>query len=265
MLEWKRMKTAFLVLPLILLLIGQAACLPLLAPPLPPLTSTPAPPTQTATATVVWFPATATNTPFPTPTLPVTPTLDTRPGYGGLLFTDDFSDTQGWTQGQTGSGLVAFGKNELTLAVTRERGYLTSQRRNTKLSDFYLEITATPTICRGQDEYGLLLRTNGAGNLYRFSLTCDGRARLDRLYQGQASSPQPLQYFGTVPPGAPSQSRLAVQAQGRELSFYANDGFLFMVREPTLPSGGLGVFSRAAGPDVVTVSFSNLQVYEVKP
>jgi len=67
---------------------------------------------------------------------------------------------------------------------------------------------------------------------------------------------------GAIPPGAPSNSQLAVWAVGKEMRFFANGEHLFTVYEPTLPSGGIGVFARASGEDDVTVSYSNLVVYE---
>jgi hypothetical protein len=65
-----------------------------------------------------------------------------------------------------------------------------------------------------------------------------------------------------IPPGAPSASRLGVWALGKELHFYANEVYLFSVRDPVLLAGGLGVFVRAAGEEAVTVNFSKLEVYE---
>jgi hypothetical protein len=238
------------------------ACLPSQTP-LPPLpTDTPLPPTATPTATIVWFPPTATFTPLPPVTPGVTPTLDTRPGYGALTFSDDFIKPELWTLGRTGAGSAALGVSELSLVVNQPRGYLFSLRQETALSDFYLEITASPSICRGADEYGLLLRLVSLQDFYRFGLNCRGEARLDRLIGGEASSPYPPELSGAVPPGAPSTSRLGVWALGKELRFYANGQYLFSVSDPVLRVGGLGVYARANGEDSVTVNFSDLDVYQ---
>jgi hypothetical protein len=201
---------------------------------------------------------------LPIPTAIVTPTVDVRPQLGELIFSDDFSDPSQWTLGRNAAGSAAMAMNELTLAVSQPKGYLTSLRQDTSLTDFYLEITASPSICRGEDQYGLLLRLTSEIDYYRFALTCDGRTRLDRLYQGNASSPQAPIYSGAVPPGAPSQSRLAVQAIGKELHFFINGQYQFSVRDATLPKGTIGVFARAAGEDVMTVNFSDLSVYQAR-
>jgi hypothetical protein len=232
------------------------------ATPLPPEpTDTPPPPTATPSPTIVWFPATATPTSFPTPV--VTPTLDLRPQAGGeLLLSDDFSDPSAWTLSQTRAASAALGVNELTLALHQPGGYLYSLRSEPLLGDFYLEITASPNLCKDEDEYGLLLRVSPSLDFYRFSLSCAGQARVDKYFNGTASSPQPPVYSGAVPPGAPSASRLAVLAQGRELQFFANDEYLFTVSDPSLVSGSLGVFVRSAGDNDLTVSFSDLVVRE---
>jgi len=258
------MKSALLVALPLLCALGLVACLPLMDPPPPLPSATPLPPTETSTPTIVWFPPTATHTPLPTVTLSLTPTLDTRPAFGDLIFADDFNDPAQWSLGVIPAGSMALGVDELSLVVSRPRGYLFSLRQGTSLGDFYAELTASPSICRAADEYGLLLRVSPSLDFFRFGLTCDGQARLDRFLNGAASAPQPPTPSGAVPPGAPSQTRMAVWARGREMRFYANGQYLFSVNDPSLPSGGLGVFARAAGEDMVSVSFSRLEVYEVK-
>jgi hypothetical protein len=244
-----------------LLVAGLAACLPQSTLPAPTESPTLPAPTDTPTPTIVWFPPTATFTPFPTPI--ITPTMDVSPLAGKLVFEENFTDPAQWILGQTASTSIALGVDELTLALDNPGAYLYTLRQGTDLADFYLEITASPSICRGPDEYGLLLRVSPAEEFYRFSLTCDGQLRLDKYYAGKASSPQPLMYSGAVPPGAPSSSRLGVWASGKELRFYVNDEYQFTVTDPSLRRGGLGLFIRSNGDNAVTISFSDLQVYDI--
>jgi hypothetical protein len=188
--------------------------------------------------------------------------VDTRPIHGALIFEDNFTDPASWSLGNTGSGSVALGQQELTLAVSRPEGYLYSLREGTSLADFYLEIVASPTICMGGDEYGLLLRVSPEMDFYRFALTCDGQTRVDRYYQGKASSPQPLTMSGVIPRGAPSSSLLAVHATGKDILFYINGEYQFTVQDSILLKGAIGVFARSAGETPVTVNFSDLKVYQ---
>ena len=200
----------------LLLALTVVGCLPVVTPSptaLPSATSQP--PTETPAPTIVWFPPTATFTPYPT--LEILPTEDLRPGIGELLFQDDFSDPAAWLLSQSESGSVALGKNELTIAISQEKTYLFSVRQQPTFTDFYLEMTASATFCRGKDEYGLLLRVSPDLAYYRYSLSCDGNVRLDRLVEGHVSIPQPWLLSGAFPAGAPSHVRLGVWAVRREM------------------------------------------------
>jgi hypothetical protein len=212
----------------------------------------------------VWFPATPTHTPFPTST-PLLPTPEQRPGLGEVIFQDDFSSALDWMLSETAKGSVALSKNKLTIAIAAPKTYLSSVRNQPAFSNFYAEITASPNLCRGADEYGLLIRVASAQDYYRFSVSCDGQTRLDRVYRGQASSPQPWILGVRIPVGSPSTSRLAVWAVGNEMRFFINDEYQFTVRDPLLTSGTLGVFARSVGESAVTVNFSDFVVREIQP
>ncbi len=225
-------------------------------------TGTPSPvATATITPTIIWFPATATHTPFPTPV--ITPTADLRPKTGQVLLEDDFSDPDAWSLARTDVGSVALGKSELTIAIGETNAYLYSIRDEPKFTDFYMEITAETSLCKELDEYGVLFRVQSSGDYYRFALSCNGQARVDRLINGQASSPQPWILSGAVPPGAPATSRLGISAVGDQFDFFVNGEYQFSVRDPLLSSGSLGVFARSTNNKAVTVNFSELIVYDV--
>ncbi len=226
-------------------------------------TDTPLAQTETVTPTIVWFPPTATPTPFPTPI--VTPTVDMRPKIGQILFEDDFTDAKAWTSSQSDAGSVALGKNELAIAIGETNAYLFSIHEAPIFTNFYLEITAQTSLCRDLDEYGVLFRVSPTIDYYRFSLSCNGQVRLDRVKDGQASSPQPWILSGSVPPGAPGTARIGIAALGSEMSFFVNGQFQFSIHDPVLTSGGVGVFARSANKMAVTVNFSDLVVYEVNP
>ena len=183
---------------------------------------------------------------------------------GEVVLEEDFSIGDQWLLGKTGVGSAAIGVNELSIVVTEPDAYVYSVRASPELTDFYAEITASPMLCRGMDEYGMLLRFSSSGDFYRFSLSCDGQVRLDRVVGGTASSPQPWTYSVSVPPGAPSQSRLAVWAKGKEMRFFVNDEFQFTANDPLLPGGKLGVFARSGGEKSVTINFSDLIVRRIQ-
>ncbi len=243
------------------LILFLCACLPTTNLTQPPTnTTTPSP---TATSTVIWFPPTATSSPIPT--VGITPTSQWVPGVGKIILTDDFNNIAPWITGNPENGTVALGINEITLVINQPKGYLYSYRNEPILTDFYAEITATPLICAGMDEYGILFRYNSPVDFYRFSLSCDGRTRLDKLVGGSASSPQPWLDSISVPRVASSSSRIGVWAVGSEMQFFVNNEFQFSVSDRTLSRGLIGLFARSAGENAVTVSFSTLVINLVGP
>ena len=234
------------------------ACLPApnqLVTETPTSTDTPLP-----TETIVWFPPTATHTPFPTPY--VTPTVDYLVGVGNRIFYDDFSNEGLWQLERTQNRSAAIGVNELTIVISGARAYMSSIREQPVLTDFYLEITAQPNLCRGLDEYGVLLRVSSQSDFYRFSLSCDGQVRFDRVIDGVASVRQPWILSASVPPGAPSTSRLAIAASGEEMRFFINEEFHFSIIDPLLNSGRIGMFARSTSEETVSINFSDLTVWE---
>ena len=239
-----------------------AGCFPAAAPLPPTPTATP-PATSTPTPTILWFPLTPTRTPIPTILPTATPEL--MPGIGEILLEDDFSQADSWLTGNTGKGTIALGPNELSLVLTQPRGYLFSFRDEPTFDNFYLEINANPSLCTGLDEYGLLIRYNSPLDFYRFSLSCNGQTRLDKLVGGVASSPQPWMGSASVPRSASSRSKLGVWALGGSLRFFINDEFQFSVEDRILPRGMIGLFVRSGGETAVTVSFSDLVVRQLQP
>jgi hypothetical protein len=248
---------ALLILALIL-----AACLPE-----PPPTPTPEPTptatvTPTITPTIVWFPATATRT--AAPTIAIEPTEDLRPALGEVLLRDPFTDPDQWGVTRTAAGSVAYGNEELTLAVAQSKGSLLSFRKTPQLNNFYLEIDAQPSLCRGADAYGLLLRAASAGDFYRLVMTCEGQVRMERVKNSKNVPLSEWTTSGQIQPGGMLPARVGVAAQGEDLNVFINGVYQFSVKDPVFTSGAVGVFARAAGDTSLTVNFSNLVVYNVK-
>lgn len=246
----------FHILFLLCGLFSLLACMPVnLAEP----TETPVPSeTATPTPTIVWFPPSATATQLSVPTYTGTP--DMSPGIGRVIREDDFSDEEVWDVAVSDSGSATISRNRLTLVV-KSSYYLASMRRELPLSDFYAEITARPSLCRGEDNYGLVVRGVGS-SFYRFVLACDGMIRAERISGGTRSPLQEPIPSGDAP-GAPGEVRMGIWAVGSEMRLFLNGRYQFSVVEPSFPSGALGVFVRSTGETPVTVTFSDLAVYEV--
>ena len=232
------------------------ACLPLNStPPTETLAPTDTPhPTQT----IVWFPASATPTNLAFPTYTATPEMS--PGIGKETLSDDFSDDSVWDTAKANQGSSAVSRNRLTLVV-QPGYYLASMRHKVILKDFYAEITARPSLCRGEDNYGLVIRGVGS-SFYRFVLACNGQIRAERISGGTRLPIHEPVPSGDAPP-APGEVRIGVWAVGGDMRLFLNGRYQFSVMEKTFPSGGLGVFVRSTGDTPVTVTFYDLAVYEV--
>jgi hypothetical protein len=250
-----------------LLLVGLAVVLAACGL-LPTATSLPPTPTVTpspsVTPTTVWFPPTNTPTRF-VPT-PAEPTPDLHPALGELLLEDDFRDQSAWTTQRSEYGSVAFGKNELTIAFPRleNRFTLNSLRSGTIVDDFYLEMTITPSLCIGDNSYGILFRAQSETQYYRFQISCAGKLRLERVVGSEITVLQDWLLTGSVPPNAPATLRVGIWAVKREMRFFIDDVYQFSAYDPIFYTGQIGVFARSFGQTSLTVNFSALKIYVVR-
>ncbi|MFN3492348.1 MAG: hypothetical protein ACK40V_09035, partial [Anaerolineales bacterium] len=203
----------------------------------------------------------ATPTPQPFSLTEKSPTPEMRPNIGGILLEDDFSDETLWDIASSNQASSAISSNRLILSA-QSQVLMMSLRRDLILSNFYAEMTAQPSLCKGEDNYGLLIRAS-AGTYYRFALACNGTVRAERITNGaRLILQQPVQ-SGDVPPGAPGNVRMGVWAVGKEMRFFLNGRFQFSLIDPSFPSGTIGVFARSVEDTPVIVSFSDLVVREI--
>jgi len=49
------------------------------------------------------------------------------------------------------------------------------------------------------------------------------------------------------------------------MRFFINDEFQFSINDRMLTQGMIGVFVRSGGENAVTVSYSDLEVYQIQP
>ncbi len=223
-------------------------------------TSSPAP----ATATIEWFPATATWTPIPT----IAPgaTLQPFPGLGAQVCLDDFSDLKAWTLARpasSGGNNIILDRNRLTLAINVSPATLASMNTGLLLTDFYAEMTISVNRCFGADDYGVLFRAANQAFGYRFLLNCSGNVRVERVRDSITIHLQDWLPSGDAPIGAPGQVKMGVWASGVEMRFFLNGRYQFTVIDPLFKSGSLGVYASSSSPDGLSVSFSDLTVNSV--
>jgi hypothetical protein len=250
------MKLTF-VLRFTLLTFLLTACSALTRPTLGTATPLPPTPTPVLSPTVVWFPPT--DTPTPSASTLATATPDFLPGLGNVIYTEDFTDPKTWSN--LGTDSVRDG--QLTLAAS-PGVYQISLHQEILVSDFYAEITAHLSLCRGVDEYGLLVRAIPAA-YYRFTLNCNGEVKADRIVNsGRTPLQMPIVTID-APRGGPAEVKIAIWAVGREMRFFLNGHYQFTANDPVMPNGSLGVFVRASDDSPITISFSDLIVRAVNP
>jgi len=227
-------------------------------------TITPESPTQTSTvtATIQWFPATVTPTPFAVSTS--LPTPDLRQGAGEQLFTDDFTDSTLWQtyQGTAGSALI--GAGEINLSAAAPYTTLLSLRSGEMPLDYYFEITTEVNLCETGDSFGAVFRASSEQNYYRLMLACDGGLRLEKVVNGVLGVVSDWTPSGQVRGGAPLTVRIGVWVWKNEFRIFLNDIYQFSARDPSNTAGGIGVVARASAGASLSVSFSDLAVQRIE-
>lgn len=183
------------------------------------------------------------------------------PGIGALILADDFSDFTSWDTAVSDQGSAAISRNRLTIVV-QPRVYLASMKQGLGVGNFYAEITAHTNLCRGEDHYGLIVRAAG-NSFYRFALACNGTVFVERIKSGQRINIFEPVASGDAPLGAPGEVKIGIWAVNAEMRLFLNDRFQFSVIDRSFPNGNFGVFARSVGETPVTVTFSDLIVYDV--
>lgn len=180
-----------------------------------------------------------------------------------MVLHDDFSIPEGWQTGVTAAGSIAFGQKELSLAVTGEKATLVSLREDPIPGNAYVEMNVLPSLCNGEDSFGLLLRSASHSTGYRLAGTCDGRLRMERLRNGEVLPLEDWSPAGTLPAGGGIPVTLGVWMNANELRVFVDQQWQFTVRDPVWSEGQVGVFARSAASGPLTVNFSSLSVYAI--
>jgi len=238
-----------------------SACIEPTAEPTPLSPTETATVTPTITATTDWFPATATPTRRPTQLIEATPEM--RPGVGSLLIENLLSSGSQWQTGRFSVGNITLVNDTLTLAIQQPKASLLSLETKNLLRDFYLETKVNIGLCKSNDVYGLVVRAISEYNYYRFLVDCQGYARAERVRDGATTLMQDWTPTG-LPPGAPLDVSLGVWVLGSEMRLFANNAYIFSVKDPVFTEGTVGIFARADGDSPVTVSFSEMAVSAVE-
>lgn len=252
----------FLALLFIVMIVGACSGLNLA-----PATQTASPlplkrtPTPTPTPTRIWFPATATPLRQPTRAALIA-TLDQRPLSNTILIEDDFSVPGRWTTTRTEYGSVAYGLDELTIALKQKRTSLYSFFLEPVPDQYYLEMFVTPSLCKSEDLYGVAFRVQSNSDFYRLVLRCDGQIRVDLIRGGSVVTIVEQPTSGQLRPGALQEIPVALWLNANEVQVFIDGVYQFNVDQLLWRTGGIGVYARNACDTPLTVSFSQFILRE---
>lgn len=250
-----------------LILIGSfliSACLPLLPsepPPPTPISTI----TTTPTPTTDWFPATPTSTLIAVASATPQPTREGQMiGLTELLAEDDFTDTSLWETRQSASGNIAYGNQNLALAVAKPSTSLLSLSQYTLPENFAVEMTIQASLCEPEDQIGILFWHQSNSDYFRLLINCKGQYRLEMIQSGQSYVLFDWERATNMQLSAPSTNRLGLRVSKGQFQLYINDHFQFEVEIARDKTGGLGVFARTISGNAMTVRFSDLTIYKVE-
>jgi hypothetical protein len=187
-----------------------------------------------------------------------------KPGFGELLFRDQFDRPQLWDTSSSPQASAAIDRSRLVLSITAPGPLsITSLRSEPVLADFFAEAVVSLSLCGGSNQFGMLFHAASPGDYYRFTVSCAGRVRLERSLSGSVQVLTDWLVSGDAPTAAPAEIKLGVWMVGGEMRAFINDSFQVGIKDLTLPQGRLGFFAYADGQQPVTISFSDLAVYTV--
>lgn len=239
-------------------LVNPSETFPPTSTPLP--TNTPLPsdtPTITLTPTITPIPS---NTPIPSAT-----STDPKAQLGEPDFRDQFTSNTGWAIYNDEHVEIQIQDGNFTLTALNPDGYEAMLLREPVLSDFYLEVTATPGECLGGDRYGLLARAPGFSPIqtYVFEFTCDGRYSL-RIWDGSKFNaivnwtPSPH-----INRGSNVTNVLGFMVEGSTITLFANGNLLMEVVDETFTSGFFGVVIGSVSTPDFTVEITEVAYWEL--
>jgi hypothetical protein len=218
-------------------------------------------PTPTATIAFPTLIPTAVSTPPASPT--AAPALTAA--SGPLLFQARFTSDEGWLVGIDADGGASLSGESLTIAVSRPSASRYVPIPAPQAGDFLLEATVRANLCTEGDEVGVLVRVSPQEDHYRFTLSCNGTARLTRVLGTSAAILAGPTVASSAIPGSPSENRLTVLARGPEFTFFINGAQVLQARDTLLVSGGFGFFVHSAGQGQTTAALTSLTLRALEP
>jgi hypothetical protein len=240
------------VIGLVMLISGGGGVSDVTATPEPAVTRQPTavPPTTMPTLVPTIPPPTPRPTNTPEPVLP-----------GGILFQDDFSDSNsGWDDEDFENGRVGYG-NGYYFATSEAEGIAIWGVANQNFADVVIDVDATQVSAPSNDNnaYGLMCRAQSDGDGYLLRVSGDGFYAIHRIVDGDF---QPLVNWTTsdvINQGNDSNHLRAV-CDGSQLALFVNGEMIAEAEDDTFSEGDIGLTATTFEVDSTEVQFDNLVV-----
>jgi hypothetical protein len=241
----------------------------------PAASSTPLPPTNTATAT--WPPtetpqpsATAEPSDTPTPTATATQLpFDPSAQYGSPTIFDSMDTDKYWASTDDQYIRLAFGGGHLHVTgklAEWDTWWFTSPTP----SDFFLEMTVETGNCTGKQAYGLIMRgpqtAGGEARGYIFTFSCDGSYRLERLDDTAPYTTEeliPWTESDYISAGDNETNTMGIRMVGSDITLYANGFEIDDLDDGEYASGRFGLFVNAGTPGNYTFDVDELSYWDL--
>lgn len=217
----------------------------------------------TPTATVAFPTLIPTSTFTPNPTSSPTPDIPSNPG--SIVFNDPFSNTLLWIPAELAPGGLSLSEERLFISVRQSNSIYMAISPVDSLVNAFVEADVRPELCSGNDEFGLIFRVNDDFDHYRFTLTCEGEARVVGVVDGVERVLVQNTSSTTIFPGLFLSNHLGVLMENEQFRFYINGEEVFSDRDLSLTAGRVGLLVRARQSGQTTASFDNFTIRVVQP
>ncbi|MFN8491026.1 MAG: hypothetical protein U0350_25755 [Caldilineaceae bacterium] len=184
-------------------------------------------------------------------------------------FTDDFKTDNGdWTT-KSKEKDVSFTYKDDAFHILVDRKQWTAwtfnkQIDDLKLSDFYLEAEASQIDGPKGGEFGIVFRQTDSKNFYLYSISREGTYSLWKEVDGTWQPIIDWTNTDAIQTDLNATNKLAVLAEGPQLTLFLNDQVLFHLKDNAFLSGTVGLMTGTYADPGVEVAFSKLNIWPLK-
>ncbi|MDI7276370.1 MAG: hypothetical protein QME94_10350, partial [Anaerolineae bacterium] len=215
------------------------------------------------TAAVTRVPGIA-SAPTPARATATAPSLDSRKGQ--VLFADDFADNDaGWDEGVSEVETRRFleGGSYHIEVVAEDMASWSTASEALDLTDFVLEVDATPVAGPDDNGYGVLFRYVDGENFYYFEISSDGYYHFRSNENDEWVQLIKWTRSDAIKQGK-QRNRITVLAEGDHFEFQLNGQRVATYEDDSFASGTIGLIAATGEEGGVHIAFDNLRVYELR-